>query len=123
MTQHVLAYKWLLDNADLYEQPKPLQDRKEKYFEVYNLLTGQNKKTTSCGRCLSGMRGTLRALKRQYTDMDKYPVYRTVKAGTLTFKANGEPVMTIHAKTELTAKDALLGLKNYEKNQNKRIDA
>ena len=121
MIKHLLAYQWLLANEDTYNQPKPLLDRKERYFEVYNLLTGSNKKPTGCGRCLSGMRGTMRALKRNYITMEAYKVYRTVKAGTLTFKANGESVMTIHANSELTAKEALLGLKTYEKNQNKSI--
>jgi hypothetical protein len=115
-----LAYNWLLLNDDLYEQPKPLGDRKDEYFEVYNFLTGQNKRTTSCGRCLSGMRGTMRSLKRQYTNMKEYKVYRTAK-GNLTFKTNGGSIFSIHAGTELTAKDALLGLKNYEKRENKKL--
>ena len=114
------AYTWLLLNQDLYEQPKPLGDRKDQYFEVYNLLTGQNKRPTSCGRCLSGMRGTLRSLKRQYTLMKEYKVYRTQK-GNLTFKSQGESIFSIHAGTELTAKDALLSLKNYEKREGKNI--
>ena len=121
MIKHTLAYAWLLANEDTYEQPKPLGDRKDRYFEVYNILTGSNKKTTGCGRCLSGMRGTMRSLKRNYITMEAYPVYRTVKAGTLTFKANGDSVLTIHANLESTAKEALAGLKTYEKNQNKLI--
>ena len=52
--------------------------------------------------------------------MKEYKVYRTVK-GNLTFKSNAESIFSIHASTELTAKDALLGLKNYEKSENKRL--
>ena len=60
-------------------------------------------------------------IKRNYITMEAYPVYRTVKAGTLTFKAYGDSVLTIHANLESTAKEALAGLKTYEKNQNKLI--
>ena len=119
MIKHILAYKWLLDNEDTYDRPQPLGDRRDKYFEVYNILTGSNKKPTQCGRCLSGMRGTMRSIKRQYITMEEYKVYRTKSAKTLTFKANGQSVMSIHAKTDLTAQQALDSLKSYEKNQKK----
>lgn len=115
------AYTWLLLNRDLYEQPKPLGDRRDTYFEVYNFLTGQTKRPTSCGRCLSGMRAVLRNLKIQYTNMIEYKVYRTPK-GNLTFKTYGESIFSIHANTELTAKDALLGLKSYEKREGKKLE-
>ena len=120
MTQEV-AYAWLLNNQDLYENAKPLAERRDQYFLVHNTLTGMNKRTTSCGRCLAGMRNTMKNLKHNYISMKEYQVYRTPK-GNLTFKAYGESIMSIHAATELTAKDALLGLKNFEKRENKKIE-
>ena len=31
----------------------------EKIFEIYNRVTGQNKKTTSCGRCVETTKKTV----------------------------------------------------------------
>ncbi len=120
MTQEI-AWAWLLNNSDLYESAKPLADRRDTYFMVHNLLTGMNKRTTSCGRCLAGMRNTMKNLKHNYTSMTEYKIYRTLK-GNLSFKPQGESIMSIHASTELTAKDALLGLKAFEKREEKKIE-
>jgi hypothetical protein len=119
--KHEIAWAWLLNNSDLFESAKPLGDRRDQYFLVHNTLTGQNKRTTSCGRCLAGMRNTMKNLKIQYQSMKEYKIYRTLK-GNLSFKVQGESIMSIHASTDLTAKDALLGLKAFEKRENKKIE-
>ena len=114
MTQQE-AYKWLMDNELLvFNATLMTKEKQQQFFEVYNTLQSVKKTQTSCSRCIHNMRVILQDHIKQIKNMNLYPIYRTAK-GNLTFKANGEPVYTIRANSQLGADEAMAQLKAMEK--------
>ena len=114
MRDKILAIEWMYEHSHLYERPNALGQHRDRYFEVYNILFKDNKRPTSCGRCLSQMRAKFRTLKNNLDNMKQYQVYRTEK-GNLSFKETEELAYTIHAKTKTAANEALKQLKKDDK--------
>lgn len=109
------ALQWLHENKYLLTtsvkfEPGQLQT----FFTAYNLITGESKGLTGCGRCILNMKHRLSAELKKQPDMKKYPVYKTAK-GTLTFQVKGEPVCYVHASGDADAKAALTQLKKSSK--------
>lgn len=114
MIQRLLAEQWLYDNEDMYTRATSPGKRKSEFFHIYNTLTGLKKATTTCGRCLSGMRLQLTNIKKGLDQMEVFKVYRTEK-GNLSFKVQPEHAYTIRAHNKESAKDALIQLKKDDK--------
>lgn len=117
-----LAQQWLLDNQVIVTGNISFRDKVDEFFDVYNSITGEQKKKTSCGRCISSMKRRLHAELIRINDMTKYPIYRTDK-GNLSFKEQGEgPIFIIRSTTKEGAEAAMRQLKAYEKRESKNID-
>lgn len=114
MIQRLRAEQWLYDNEILYMKANSLGAQKLPFFHTYNILTGSNKRPTSCGRCMSGMRLQLQNIKNKLDQMEAFKVYRTEK-GNLSFKVQQEHVYTIRAHNKESAKLALIQLKKDDK--------
>lgn len=115
MIQTQLAIQWLYDNQQYYMRPNGLGPQRDTFFQVYNILTGEGKRTTSCGRCLANMRLQLQQLKKHYDTMNQYPVYRTPK-GTLTLKVQKDTpsIFLIRTTTLDLAKECLEVLRTQD---------
>ena len=117
-----LAQQWLLDNQVIITGNIAFRDKVDEFFEVYNAITGEGKKKTNCGRCISNMKRRLHAELIRINDMTKYPIYRTEK-GNLSFKEQGEgPIFIVRSNTKEGAEAAMRQLKAYEKRESKKID-
>lgn len=109
------ALQWMEENKYLLTTsikfgPGQLQT----FFDAYNLITGEAKGLTGCGRCILNMKHRLSAELKKEPDMKKYPVYKTAK-GTPTLKPTGEPIAFISANTDADAKAALAEYKKSTK--------
>ena len=117
-----LAQQWLLDNQLIVTGNISFRNQINEFFAAYNSITGENKTTTTCGRCIMNMKARLRTELNKINNMNKYPVYRTAK-GNLSFKEQGEGIIfIIRSNSQHGADEALLQLKNFEKRESKKIN-
>ncbi len=45
-------YTWLTDNLLILQNIRMTPEQNTRLFAIYNAITGENKPTTSCGRCV-----------------------------------------------------------------------
>jgi hypothetical protein len=57
MTQE--HYQWIDANRQVLGNIRMTPEQQRMVFEIYNTITGENKKTTSCGRCVMNVKKTL----------------------------------------------------------------
>jgi hypothetical protein len=49
--------KFILDNQLMFTGNVSMsQEQREKLYEIYNYITGQNARPTSCGRCVANVK-------------------------------------------------------------------
>ena len=116
MTTKEEAFSWLDANKYLvYNSVKFGGAQLTSFFSAYNLITGEAKSVTGCGRCLLNMKHRLRSeIEKHEKDMTTYTVYLTTK-GNYTFKETSKPVAYIRANSETAAKEQLEILKKQAK--------
>lgn len=61
-------YLWLKDNLHVFQNVKLTIDERQQMFDIYNRLSGQKMKPTSCGRCVSNVK------KRLLVEYDRYEI-------------------------------------------------
>ena len=52
-------YQWIDANRQVLGNIRMTPEQQRMVFEIYNTITGENKKTTSCGRCVMNVKKTL----------------------------------------------------------------
>lgn len=57
MTQE--HYQWLDTNRQVLGNIRMTPEQQRMVFQIYNAITGENKKTTSCGRCVMNVKKRL----------------------------------------------------------------
>ncbi len=53
-------YTWLDQNQLVLTNIRMTPEQQRMVFQIYNSVTGENKKTTSCGRCVMNVKKTLK---------------------------------------------------------------
>ena len=56
-------YQWLSANPLVLNNVRMTPEQQRMVFQIYNSITGENKKTTSCGRCVMNVK---KRLKHEY---------------------------------------------------------
>lgn len=116
MTTRQEAFDWLAANKYLvYNSVKFGGPQLTNFFLAYNIITGEAKSVTGCGRCLLNMKHRLRSeIEKNEKDMTTYTVYLTTK-GNYTFKETSKPIAYIRANSETAAKEQLEIMKKQAK--------
>ncbi len=53
-------YEWLSANPLVLQNVRLTKEQNRRIFSIYNELTGDNKPPTSCGRCVTSVKKTLK---------------------------------------------------------------
>ncbi len=53
-------FKWLSANQHLLGNVRSDAENRQRLFDIYNRITGENKPITSCGRCLASVKQRLK---------------------------------------------------------------
>ena len=59
-------YLWLQDHPHILTGGRITVDERQQLYDIYNSITGENKRPGGCGRCLANVR------KRVFVEYDRY---------------------------------------------------
>lgn len=109
--------QWLIDNEKiLFGQLKLERSKIDEMIVVYNSITGENKKVTSCGRCIYNIISRLKAELIRLQNKEKVYIYRT-NWGHLTLTATNKIAYTHYLDKGESAQSILEHYKQLEKNK------
>lgn len=108
--------EWLINNESILNSKHKIDSIiLEQILIVYNELTGEKKKKTTCGRCIYNMIARLKSELIRLSNKTKLIIYRT-NFGHLTLNATTKIAYTIYLEKTDSAEDKLEYYKQLEKN-------